>query len=87
MNKPTEASLLAPAADTQARVLAQWQKEYAQQIGTDRAVFNRSGLPIKPLYTARDWSQDPATDQAGLPGQAPYTRGIYATMHRGRTWT
>ena len=23
----------------------------------------------------------------GLPGQAPYTRGIYATMHRGRTWT
>ena len=23
----------------------------------------------------------------GFPGQPPYTRGIYATMHRGRTWT
>jgi len=86
MNKPTDASLLAPVADAPERALAQWQKEYGQQIGTDRAVFNRSGLPIKPLYTARDSSQDP-TDGTGLPGQAPYTRGIYATMHRGRTWT
>ena len=32
----------------------------------------------------------PPTGQAeplGYPGQPDYTRGIYATMHRGRTWT
>lgn len=81
MNKPFETTLLA-ANDA----LARWQEEYAEQIGTDRAVFNRSGLPIKPLYTAADWHPDRVTEP-GLPGQAPYTRGIYATMHRGRTWT
>ena len=29
---------------------------------------------------------DPGTD-IGLPGQFPYTRGIYPTMYRGRPWT
>ncbi len=78
MNKPVDAPLSSVA-------LALWQQEYSQQIGTDRTVHNRSGLPIKPLYTAADWS--PRQGDERLPGQAPYTRGIYATMHRGRTWT
>ena len=82
MNKPVDASLLA-AKDP----LELWQQEYAAQIGTDSAVHNRSGVPIKPLYTAHDWHPDAAGADAGLPGQPPYTRGIYATMHRGRTWT
>ncbi|MBL8344980.1 MAG: acyl-CoA mutase large subunit family protein [Rubrivivax sp.] len=66
--------------------LARWQHDYAEQIGPDRPVANRSGVPIKPLYTAADWQPERESDM-GLPGQAPYTRGIYATMHRGRTWT
>ncbi len=78
MNKPVDAALAGAA-------LARWQQEYAQQIGNERAVRNRSGLPIKPLYTAADWTERPGEE--GLPGQAPYTRGVYATMHRGRTWT
>ena len=82
MNKPMDGALLAPDDP-----LAQWQQEYAAQIGTDRAVTNRSGVPIKPLYTPRDRPPDAAGAEMGLPGQAPYTRGIYATMHRGRTWT
>jgi len=50
-------------------------------------VRNRSGVPIKPLYSPLD--VDPARFDAdvGFPGQPPYTRGIYPTMHRGRTWT
>ncbi len=46
-----------------------------------------SGHPIRRLYTEgdlQDW--DPAT-QLGEPGAPPYTRGIHATMHRGRLWT
>ena len=43
--------------------------------------------PIKPLYTPRDWSGDATTTTSAIPGQPPYTRGIYPTMHRGRTWT
>ncbi len=39
------------------------------------------GIDVKPLYTAAD-AQD-----AGLPGFAPYTRGVRATMYAGRPWT
>ncbi len=40
------------------------------------------GFPIKPLYTAEDVTADP-----GLPGFAPFTRGVKATMYAGRPWT
>jgi methylmalonyl-CoA mutase len=40
------------------------------------------GIPVKPLYTAEDVPGDP-----GLPGFAPFTRGVRATMYAGRPWT
>jgi len=46
-----------------------------------------SGYPIRRLYTEADlegWN--PARDLS-FPGEPPYTRGIHATMHRGRLWT
>ena len=48
-----------------------------------------SHIPIRPLYTpvdlaAWDWNYD---RDAGYPGQFPYTRGVQATMYRGRLWT
>jgi len=64
-----------------------WRTEYDRQIGTDRTIKNRSRIEIKPLYTPRDWNGDAFLDDLGFPGQSPYTRGIYPTMHRGRTWT
>jgi methylmalonyl-CoA mutase N-terminal domain/subunit len=46
-----------------------------------------SGHPIRRLYTPADLAGwDPDRD-LGLPGEPPYTRGIHATMHRGRLWT
>src|SRR5918994_37394 len=46
-----------------------------------------SGIEIKPLYTADELAGwDPAT-QLGLPGKAPFTRGVYPSMYRGRLWT
>ena len=46
-----------------------------------------SGHPIRRLYTEADLAGwDPKT-QLARPGQPPYTRGIHATMHRGRLWT
>ena len=50
-------------------------------------VVNRSGIEVKPLYTPRDWDGSAYETDLGFPGQYPYTRGIYPTMHRGRTWT
>ncbi|MGA2418570.1 MAG: methylmalonyl-CoA mutase family protein, partial [Candidatus Acidiferrum sp.] len=46
-----------------------------------------SGTPIERLYTPAslpNWSPD---EDLGFPGEAPYTRGIYPTMYRGRFWT
>jgi len=77
-----------PAADPDlARRQADWQARYDAQIGEGRPVTNRSRIPIKPLYTPQDWSGDDYGAKLGLPGEAPFTRGIYDTMHRGRTWT
>ena len=64
-----------------------WRADYNNQIGADRVVRNRSRIEIKPMYTPRDWNGDGFLDDLGFPGQYPYTRGIYPTMHRGRTWT
>jgi methylmalonyl-CoA mutase, N-terminal domain len=46
-----------------------------------------SHIVVNPLYTPSDlegWNYD---QQAGFPGQFPYTRGVQATMYRGRLWT
>lgn len=46
-----------------------------------------SDLEIARLYGPDDVaSLDPVRD-LGLPGEYPYTRGIHATMYRGRLWT
>ncbi|MDE0715075.1 MAG: acyl-CoA mutase large subunit family protein [Gammaproteobacteria bacterium] len=64
-----------------------WQRDYTAQIGEDRRVTNRSGLEIRPLYTPVDWSGERYLNDLGFPGTPPFTRGIYPTMHRGRTWS
>jgi len=43
------------------------------------------GIPVQPLYTAEDTADLP--HMGGIPGQAPYTRGVKATMYAGRPWT
>ena len=43
-----------------------------------------SGVEIKPLYTADDLADWNADEQLGLPGEPPYTRGVYPSMYRGR---
>ena len=84
MNKPIEAPF---AADTANDAKARWQRDYSESIGTDRETANVSGIAVRPLYGPDDWAAYGQADPLGYPGQPDYTRGIYATMHRGRTWT
>jgi methylmalonyl-CoA mutase N-terminal domain/subunit len=42
-----------------------------------------SGIPLQPLYTAENRTQQPEE----FPGQYPYTRGIHPSGYRGRLWT
>jgi methylmalonyl-CoA mutase N-terminal domain/subunit len=46
-----------------------------------------SGEPIAPLYTSDDLPPDAEAQRIGLPGEYPYTRGVYPSMYRGRLWT
>src|SRR5437016_7295136 len=58
------------------------------EMGPEREapVSTISGEPVKPLYTESDLPAD--MEQAvGLPGEFPYTRGVYRSMYRGRLWT
>lgn len=52
---------------------------------------NLSNLEIEPVYTAesvrRSRKKRGTGIDPGLPGQFPYTRGIYPTMYRERLWT
>ncbi len=43
------------------------------------------GITVKPLYTAADVAGLPQMGE--LPGVAPFTRGVRATMYAGRPWT
>ncbi|MBD3170131.1 MAG: methylmalonyl-CoA mutase [candidate division Zixibacteria bacterium] len=42
-----------------------------------------SGIEIKKIYTGEDTS----SIARNLPGEYPFTRGVYPTMYRGRLWT
>lgn len=46
-----------------------------------------SHIPIHPLYTEADLPGSDYDAAVGYPGSPPYTRGVQATMYRGRLWT
>ena len=60
-----------------------WQTAAAKEVkGKDLTWRTPEGIDVKPLYTADDVKADP-----GLPGFAPFTRGVRASMYAGRPWT
>jgi methylmalonyl-CoA mutase N-terminal domain/subunit len=60
-----------------------WYREKYLSSPEREALFATiSGEPVNPLYTEADVRADP-----GLPGEYPYTRGVYPSMYRGRLWT
>src|SRR3712207_4140624 len=62
-----------------------WYRErYGAAPERDALFQTISGEPVEPLYTADDL---PDAAEIGLPGEYPYTRGVYPSMYRGRLWT
>ncbi len=59
-----------------------WKNAAEREVkGKDLTWHTPEGIDVKPLYTADD-----ATDPS-LPGFAPFTRGVRASMYAGRPWT
>ena len=46
-----------------------------------------SHIPIRPLYEPSNLDGRDQQAEVGYPGQYPFTRGVQATMYRGRLWT
>ncbi|MGI8715689.1 MAG: acyl-CoA mutase large subunit family protein [Solirubrobacteraceae bacterium] len=67
----------------------EWRSAYGLSPKRDVPFTTLSGEEIAPLYTERDLPKGigGAQDPIGLPGQYPFTRGVYPSMYRGRMWT
>jgi len=65
---------------------ALWEAAVREAKTRDCEFTTISGHELELLYGPDDARIDPAGD-LGLPGQFPFTRGVHATMYRGRLWT
>lgn len=64
--------------------LPNWIKQCRERKNEFR---NTSDIPIKRLYTPEDIEKLDYVQDLGFPGEYPFTRGVHATMYRGRFWT
>ncbi|HEY7667005.1 MAG TPA: methylmalonyl-CoA mutase family protein [Actinomycetota bacterium] len=46
-----------------------------------------SGIELRPVYAAEDLVGFDPAKRLGLPGEPPFTRGVYPDMYRSRLWT
>jgi methylmalonyl-CoA mutase, N-terminal domain len=70
--------------DREREGLDAWAARYAATPERPTSFTTLSGEPVRPLYTQEDL---PAPEEIGLPGEYPFTRGVYPSMYRGRLWT
>ncbi len=69
---------------------ATWVERLIESYAVDMADEDKrtdSGISIAPLYTQDSLVGWSAQEKLGMPGTAPYTRGVYPTMYRGKLWT
>src|SRR5262245_7404676 len=66
--------------------MERWAEELARSPVREQPPTTVSGRPIEPLYTPNDLNGRGEADDR-YPGQYPFTRGIHASMYRGRLWT
>jgi methylmalonyl-CoA mutase N-terminal domain/subunit len=81
-----------PAPRTPSAAELAWEKDtlnptLAKSPERQKKFTTLSDHTIRRLYTPADLPDWNADRDLGFPGQPPYTRGIHATMYRGRPWT
>ncbi len=79
-----------PASPDQS--LERWEKETLAPVlkksPERKAQFvSEANIPIERIYTPADLQGQDYAQDIGFPGEAPFTRGVYPTMYRGRLWT
>ena len=72
---------------------AAWEEETLsptlERFGERKETFttDTGSQEVQRLYTPADVETVDYESDLGFPGEEPYTRGVYSTMHRGRLWT
>ncbi|HEY7947395.1 MAG TPA: methylmalonyl-CoA mutase family protein [Acidimicrobiales bacterium] len=80
-----------------------WRAAFDASSLRDADFETMSGIALEPVYGPGDWpagddttargdggdgdGDSAALDRLGWPGQAPFTRGPYASMYRSKLWT
>ena len=81
-NRPPRPARMAPDSRTSYYLAMsareRWQERYAESRVRDADFTTLSGLEVEPAY---------GSDESEWPGEFPFTRGLYPTGYRGRTWT
>jgi methylmalonyl-CoA mutase, N-terminal domain len=78
---------MSPKLMTDRAETERWAKELANSPAHGQPPTTVSGRPIEALYTADDLDRAGGATDLGYPGQYPFTRGVHASMYRGRLWT
>jgi len=73
--RPADDGGARPAGET---ARSRWQSRYEKSRVRDADFTTLSGLEVEPAY---------GSDDSEWPGEFPFTRGLYPTGYRGRTWT
>ena len=64
-----------------------WQARYDAARKRDGDFTTLSGDPVEPVYGPLPGDRYEGFERIGWPGEYPFTRGLYPTGYRGRTWT
>ena len=68
-------------------VKASFEKKLEKQLKDKKTLPSTSEYEFRPLYTPEDCHEGDYGETIGYPGEFPYTRGVQASMYRGRFWT
>jgi methylmalonyl-CoA mutase N-terminal domain/subunit len=66
---------------------ARWRRRYDESRLREADFTTLSDLEVDPVYGPPPGTDQPDFDRIGWPGEVPFTRGLYASGYRGRTWT
>jgi methylmalonyl-CoA mutase N-terminal domain/subunit len=66
---------------------SRWQRRYDSSRRRDADFTTLSGLEVDPVYGPPPGAVVPGFERIGWPGEYPFTRGLYPSGYRGKTWT
>jgi methylmalonyl-CoA mutase, N-terminal domain len=75
--------------ETLDQLLTRYRRKLAEQGlgGEEEQALSESGYRSEILYTPESLPDFDYVGELGVPGEFPYTRGVYPSMYRGRKWT